>query len=103
MSPSTSVQLMTDAVIAEYIHEISVRHGPRRGHSAGEGRGHRDGDDWGHLAGDGAGHSAGDGDASPASPRSAFSTDSRRGGPLRRPYLPSRRRGGRPGHVPARV
>jgi hypothetical protein len=30
MSPSTSIRLMTDAVIAQYIHEISVRHRPRR-------------------------------------------------------------------------
>jgi hypothetical protein len=35
MSPSTTIRLMTDAVIAEYIHEISVRHRPRRGHLAG--------------------------------------------------------------------
>ena len=31
MSPSTSIRLMTDAVIAQYIHEISVRHRPRGG------------------------------------------------------------------------
>jgi hypothetical protein len=34
MSPSTSIRLMTDAVIAQYIHEISVRHRPG---GAGEG------------------------------------------------------------------
>jgi hypothetical protein len=40
MSPSTSVQVMTNAVIAEYIHEISVRHRPRtpRTERRGDGR-----------------------------------------------------------------
>jgi hypothetical protein len=37
MSPSTSIQLMTDAVIAQYIHEISVRHRPRPARTAGGG------------------------------------------------------------------
>ena len=34
MSPSTSAQLMTEAVIAQYIHEISVRHRARPQRSA---------------------------------------------------------------------
>jgi hypothetical protein len=29
MSPSPSVQLITNATVAQYIHEISVRHRPR--------------------------------------------------------------------------
>jgi hypothetical protein len=29
MTVSPSMQLITDATVAQYIHEISVRHGPR--------------------------------------------------------------------------
>lgn len=37
MSPSPSIQLITNAVVAQYIHEISVRHRSRDPESGNDG------------------------------------------------------------------